>query len=383
MRRTVAQVVDGLPRLAGPVFVAILAVVGTIGAAGEQADRRSVDAVAVALLLAGPVALALLRKRPVVLAAVVMAVTVTYFVSGYPYGPVFLSVAISLFWVVGAGRRLAGWSIAGVGFASAVVLQAWVGRGPAWTVNHTAGVAGWLIVVLAVGEIGRFRSERLAEAERARDELGRRRASEERLQIAQELHDVLAHDISLISVQAGVGLHLMDEQPDKAREALVAIKQASKDALGELRSVLDLLRGTDQAAPRAPTAGLDQLDRLVANAAATGLDVRVETEGPATILPPEVDLAALRITQEALTNVTRHAGATRALVRFCYEPGQLVVEVDDDGRGASVDGAVTGGNGIVGMRERAVALGGRLEAGPGPSGGFRVTARLPIGASHP
>ena len=126
----------------------------------------------------------------------------------------------------------------------------------------------------------------------------------------------------------------MDEQPDKAREALVAIKQASKDALGELRSVLDLLRGTDQAAPRAPTAGLDQLDRLVANAAATGLDVRVETEGTATSLPPEVDLAALRITQEALTNVTRHAGAARALVRLCYEPDQLVVEVDDDGRGA-------------------------------------------------
>ncbi len=382
MRKTVAQVADGLPRLAGPAFVAFLQVVGTLGAAGEQPDRRSVDALSVVLLLAGPVALALLRRRPVALAATVMAVTVAYLVAGYPYGPVFVSVAISLYWVIGAGRRLAGWSIAGVGFASALVLQAWVGRGPAWTAVHTAGVAGWLIVVLVVGEIGRVRSERVAEAERARDEVARRRASEERLQIAQELHDVLAHNISLINVQAGVGLHLMDDQPDRAREALVAIKQASKDALGELRSVLDLLRGTDEAAPRAPTAGLDQLDRLVANAAATGLDVRVETEGAARELPPEVDLAALRITQEALTNVTRHAGASRALVRFSYHPDQLVVEVDDDGRGAPAgDVSVAGGNGIVGMRERAVALGGRLDAGPGPSGGFRVTARLPIGVS--
>ena len=378
-----AQVADGLPRLAGPAFVAFLQVVGTLGAAGEQRDRRSVDALAVVLLLAGPLALALLRRRPVVLAATVMAVTGAYLVAGYPYGPVFVSVAVSLYWVMGAGRRLAGWTIAGVGFASALVLQAWVGRGPAWTAVHAAGVAGWLVVVLVVGEIGRVRAERLAEAEHARVEFDRRRAGEERLQIAQELHDVLAHNISLISVQAGVGLHLMDEQPDKARDALVAIKQASKDALGELRSVLDLLRGTDEAAPRSPTAGLDQLDRLVANAAATGLDVRVETEGAARTLPPEVDLAALRITQEALTNVTRHAGASHALVRLSYEPDQLVVEVDDDGQGAPAgDAAATpGGNGIVGMRERAAALGGRLDAGPGPSGGFRVTARLPIGAS--
>ena len=255
---------------------------------------------------------------------------------------------------------------------------------------HFAAVAGWLVTVLVVGEIGRVRGERLAEVRKTRAEEERRRASEERLQIAQELHDVLAHNISLISVQAGVGLHLMDEQPDKAREALVAIKQASKDALGELRSVLDLLRGTDEAAPRQPTAGLDQLARVVANAAATGLDVQVETAGAARALPPEVDLAALRIAQEALTNVARHADAAHARVRLRYEPDQLVVEVEDDGRGAPAAGSNdTGrpawpertGKGITGMRERAVALGGELDAGPGSAGGFRVVARLPLAAT--
>ena len=258
---SVARWAEAVPRLAVPAIVAFFQVAGSLGAAQDQVDRKPVDLLAILLLLVGPAALALLRRRPVAMAATTVAATVAYFVAGYPYGPVFLSVAVSLYWLVGSGRRLAGWAIAGVGLASAVVLQAWVGRGLAWSALHTAGAAGWLVVILAVGEIGRARAERLAEAERARVELDRRRASEERLQIAQELHDVLAHNISLISVQAGVGLHLMDEQPDKAREALVAIKQASKDALGELRSVLDLLRGTDEAAPRSPTAGLDQLDR--------------------------------------------------------------------------------------------------------------------------
>jgi len=169
----------------------------------------------------------------------------------------------------------------------------------------------------------------------------------------------------------------MDDRPDQARDALVAIKQASRDALGELRSVLDLLRG-DEAAPRVPTAGLGQLERVVANAVAAGLDVQVQTEGPTRALPAEVDLAALRIAQEALTNVARHAHAAHARVRLRYEPDQLLVEVDDDGQGPAANGAAArAGNGISGMRERAASLGGELEAGPGPAGGFRVTARLP------
>jgi signal transduction histidine kinase len=214
----------------------------------------------------------------------------------------------------------------------------------------------------------------------------RRRAGEERLRIARELHDVLAHNISLINVQAGVALHLMEEQPEQARTALTAIKAASKDALGELRSVLDVLRHVDEGAPRAPTAGLADLDRLVSGATAAGIDVRVVTSGTPRPLPPSVDLAAFRIVQEALTNVTRHAGQATATVSLTYGEEGLTVSVEDDGRGVNGAGAGTGperprerggGNGIRGMKERASALGGDVEAGPRPGGGFRVTASLP------
>jgi signal transduction histidine kinase len=219
--------------------------------------------------------------------------------------------------------------------------------------------------------------ERARRAEQSREEEARRRVTEERLRIARELHDVLAHDISLINVQAGVALHLMDAQPEQARTALTAIKAASKDALGELRSVLDVLRQLDEGPPRAPTAGLDDLERLVAGAAAAGIDVRVVTEGTPRPLPPSVDLAAFRIVQEALTNVTRHAGQATATISLNYGEDDLTVQVDDDGRGPGVANGSGGGNGIPGMRERAAALGGRLDAGPRPGGGFRVTASLP------
>jgi signal transduction histidine kinase len=379
---TTAPVTKDWQRFTLPVVVGAVQLVGSFGAADGQPDRRAMDALAVLLLLAGPAALAFLRHRPVVMATAVMAVTDIYIVTGYPYGPVFLSLGFALYLVIGAGHRRAGWIIAAAGLASAVTLQALVGRGPAWSFWHTVGAAGWLLAMVVVADVARVKSEQLADARRARAEEARRRVSEERLRIAQELHDVLAHNISLINVQAGVGLHLMNEQPDRARDALVAIKQASKDALGELRSVLDLLRGEGEAAPRSPTAGLAELDRLVANAAAAGLDVEVRREGAPRPLPPEVDLAALRIAQEALTNVARHAHASRACVRICFEPDELVVEVDDNGRGPAGNGAGTatgGGNGITGMRERAAALGGRLDAGPGPAGGFRVAARLPLG----
>jgi signal transduction histidine kinase len=195
------------------------------------------------------------------------------------------------------------------------------------------------------------------------------------MRIARELHDVLAHNISLINVQAGVALHLMDEQPGQSRSALAAIKQASNDALGELRSVLDVLRQGDEAPPRAPASGLAQLDSLVAGAGATGLEVRTRVEGTPRPLPAGTDLAAFRIVQESLTNVTRHAGPATATVLVRYGD-DLTVQVDDDGRGPEAAGGP--GNGIRGMRERVAALGGELTTGPRPDGGFRVLARLPL-----
>jgi signal transduction histidine kinase len=251
------------------------------------------------------------------------------------------------------------------------------------------GLLAWFIVLATVAEVVRGRRDRRIEAARATEEEARRRAGEERLRIARELHDVLAHNISLINVQAGVALHLIEEKPEQARTALTAIKAASKEALGELRSVLEVLRHGDDAPPRAPTAGLDDLDRLVSGATAAGIDVRVITEGTPRPLPASVDLAAFRIVQEALTNVTRHAGQATATISLTYGDDRLTVQVEDDGRGASPSsnglgpsGLLSGGhrgsgNGIRGMKERAAALGGALEAGPKPGGGFRVTASLP------
>jgi signal transduction histidine kinase len=219
--------------------------------------------------------------------------------------------------------------------------------------------------------------QRRLAAERTRAEEDRRRAGEERARIARELHDVLAHNISLINVQAGVALHLMDEQPGQSRSALVAIKQASNDALKELRSVLDVLRQGEEQPPRASASGLAHLNSLVAGASTTGLEVRTRVEGTPRPLPAGVDLAAFRIVREALTNVTRHAGPASAIVLVGYGSEELTVQVDDDGRGPAGNGAGQG-NGIRGMRERAAALGGELAAGPRPGGGFRVRARLPL-----
>jgi signal transduction histidine kinase len=238
---------------------------------------------------------------------------------------------------------------------------------------HLALVAGWLVVVLAVSEVIRIRRDQTAERERAAHDERQRVLSEQRLELAQELHDVLAHNISLINVQASVALHLLDEQPERARPALANIKEASRGSLHELRAALDLLRQGDEA-PRSPAPRLDDLDTLVAGVRASGLDVRVERDRETPPLPPAVELAAYRIVQEALTNVTRHAHAHTATVRVAFDNG-VTVEVTDDGRG----GPVGLGNGIVGMRERATALGGSVEAGPLPGGGFRVTARLPVG----
>ncbi|HZA85035.1 MAG TPA: ATP-binding protein, partial [Actinomycetes bacterium] len=205
---------------------------------------------------------------------------------------------------------------------------------------------------------------------------------------------VVSHTIGVISVQAGVAAHLLRRRPDKAAESLDAIRQASDEALGELHAMLGVLRdGDDGRPPLAPAPGLDQLDALVAQAGGAGVAVRVSVRGAPRRLPAAVDLAAYRVVQESLTNVVRHAGPAAATVRVAYRPDQVVVEVTDDGKGmesAVADdqhlptGRVAGrsdpqvrGSGIAGMRERVAAVGGELDAGPRPGGGFQVTARLP------
>jgi signal transduction histidine kinase len=182
----------------------------------------------------------------------------------------------------------------------------------------------------------------------------------------------------MINVQSGVALHLLDEQPEQARTALSAINEASADALREVRSALSVLRGSREQPPRSPTAGLDGIDGLVARTNGTGLGVSLVIRGDRRPLPASVDLAAFRIVQESLTNVVRHADAATARVELTYGSAELTVQIEDDGQGNETSNA--GGSGIVGMRERAAALGGELEAGPVAGRGFRVRARLPLGS---
>jgi signal transduction histidine kinase len=354
--------------------VGLFQVVGTFGASHDAPERKAIDAIALVLVLLGPAALAVRDRWPLVSVAVAITAATLYIGLGYPYGPIFLSVAVGLFSAVQAGHRRPTWLLAAAGFAAYLVATAVDPKpGPRPVIVHLALVAGWLVVVLAVSELVRIRRERAAELVRAEEDEERRRVGEQRLRMAQELHDVLAHNISLINVQAGVALHLIDEQPEQARTALANIKEASRDALHELRTALDVLRHGD--APRAPAPRLADLDSLVAGVRVGGLDVRVERSGEAVPLPSAVELAAYRIVQEALTNVTRHARAQAVTVRLGYGDG-LTVEVVDDG----VGGAPGPGNGIAGMRERAAALGGTVEAGSRPGGGFAVVAHLPGGA---
>jgi signal transduction histidine kinase len=375
--------------------IGLFQVVGSFGAADNQPDRRAIDLLAVVLVLVGPVALAGRDRWPLGAVAATIGSAVVYVGLGYPYGPIFVGVVVALFAAVQAGHRRATWALAAAGFVGFVVAHLLDPRaegGP--EVVHLVLVAGWLVVVLAVSEVVRVQRQRAADLERAAHEERQRRIGEQRLRLAQELHDVLAHNISLINVQASVALHLMDEEPEQARPALATIKEASREALHELRTALDLLRrgdgagegrgggggdggGGGQAAPRAPEPRLSDLDALVAGVRAGGLDVRVEGGSPPSPLPAAVELAAYRIVQEALTNVTRHARARSATVRLTYGDG-VTVEVLDDGVGGPTDaGNIDQGNGILGMRERAAALGGSVEVGPRPGGGFRVAAHLP------
>jgi signal transduction histidine kinase len=222
--------------------------------------------------------------------------------------------------------------------------------------------------------------QRAEEAERTRDEAAQRRAMQERLRIARELHDSLTHSISVICVQAGVAAHLARKRGEEVPPALLAIQEASTDAARELRTTLSVLRSEED-----EFSGLGHLDGLVARARAAGLPVTVTVTGAERTLPPDVDQAAYRIVQEALTNVSRHAGLASTSVRLHYTPETLSVQVDNDGLSSStgtdaVLRPASHGLGLIGMRERVTALGGRLHAGPQDGGGFQVRAQLPARA---
>jgi signal transduction histidine kinase len=324
------------------------------------------------LLAIGGAALLARRRYPAAVLAIAMATALGAEAAGQPI-PWFVVVAAFVTAVLFRRRAAAIVSLI-TGYLASVWPPWLIGSpGHASAVFALALLAG-LITLLSVAEVIRARNQRAVAIATRRQEQERRTASEERLAMARDLHDVVAHNISVINVQANTALHLMDRRPEVAREALTAIHEVSRQALGELRSVLGVLRADEAAVPLVPTPGLGRLAELAAQARTAGITVRLVEQGAPRPVPAGVDAAAYRIVQESLTNAVRHSGGGAATVRLRYDADALTIEVDDDGVTADPAGH---GNGVAGMAERARALGGTLDAGPRPGGGFRVLARLP------
>jgi signal transduction histidine kinase len=328
------------------------------------------------VVLAG-VILVLRRRRPVLTLLVTTAATAVFSLLGYVNGSVLVAPVLALYAVASRvpPRRAIAWS---AGTLAVLTLVS--------TVNNPLGHFGGGVVLLPAlvaaahfAGVAAYNRRALLAAirERARDE-ARRQVDAERLRIARELHDVVAHTMATINVQATAAVHVMADQPETAAEAMRAVKAASKEGLRELRAVLDVLRRVD--APDgdgvAPAPGLDQLEGLVDRARQAGLAVTLTVSGRDQPLPTEVDLAAYRIVQESLTNIIRHAGPATAAVAVAVQSGAVHVEVTDTGAGPADGGSP--GFGLLGMRERAASVGGTVEAGRGEHGGFRVTATLPV-----
>jgi signal transduction histidine kinase len=371
------------PWVVDSVVAAVAATAGTLELHAAWGDL-DVSGVAYVVLLAHTLPIAVRRRFPMTVLGV-CAVTGALFpqagVPPYVPGPLILlpiytvasryEPASSLMGLAAAELALLGVDL---DVASRVLWGVILGAG--WFLGHYVRTRRLYAAAL---------ERRAAELERAREELARRAVNEERLRIARELHDVVAHAMSLIAVQSGVGAHVIDTRPDEARKALAAIENASRSALEEMRRLLGVLRedGDGRSAELAPAPGLASIDQLVAQTQEAGVLVKLSREGAGSPLPAGLDLAAFRIVQEALTNVVKHARASHASVRIRSTDRDVCIEVTDDGMGrapATADGGAAG-HGIVGMRERAALYGGTVEAGPLPDGGFAVVARLPLGPS--
>ncbi|MGA8116972.1 MAG: sensor histidine kinase [Actinocatenispora sp.] len=360
---------DGL--LAGVLL--LLGLVATRYAALRQPDTTALDALGYGLIVAASLPLVGRRRWPMATLAVVAAALTAYLVRGYPYGPIMIALLIAVYTVAATLPTRTAAVLSGIALI-AVAVHAFVGPNQLGLTGLVPATA-WVVVPFALGVTVRLSREATA---RARADAARRIANDERLRIAQEVHDVVGHGLSAITMQAEIALHLLHRKPEQAEAALTAIAHTSRQGLDELRATLTVLRLGDD---RSPMPGLAQLPALRERLAHAGLPVTLTVEGapdaelPDAELPGAVDLAAYRIVQEALTNVLRHAGSTSAEVRIVHRPGRMDIEVTDAGLGGE---PTPGGSGIAGMRERATALGGTLEAGPRPGGGFRVHAVLPV-----
>ncbi|MFE0538625.1 sensor histidine kinase [Streptomyces nigra] len=357
------------------------------GEDGVTWGLRTPDALSLLLMTLGAAALVLRRRAPITVLAVTGGLSLVEFATGDPRAPVAMAAVVALYTVASTTDRSTTWRI---GLLTVTVLtgSATLAGPLPWYSQENLAIFAWTGIGATAGDAVRSRRavvtairERAERAERTREEEARRRVAEERLRIARDLHDVVAHHIALVNVQAGVAAHVMDKRPDQAKEALAHVREASRSALDELRATVGLLRQSgDPEAPTEPAPGLDRLDDLAGTFRNAGLQVDVARADQDTTLPAAVDLAAYRVIQEALTNVQKHAGSgARAEVSVVRVGPNIEVTVLDDGSGQD-DGTAGGGHGLLGMRERVSALRGTLTTGPRYGGGFRVHAILPVGA---
>ncbi|MYW04251.1 sensor histidine kinase [Streptomyces sp. SID3343] len=329
------------------------------------------------------------RRWPLWVLVATVASQVFFLAAGGPDGPILMPTMVALYTLAARGQiRRSVWLASGVAITHTVMR---IGLTPESILSPEKFLAGiWMYLPVAIGEAVRAKraywtevQARLARAEHEREDEARRRVTAERMRIARELHDVVAHSIAMINIQAGVAAHVIDKDVPQAKEALIHIKVASRDALSELRTTLGVLRQDgDSDVPTEPTPGVDGVEALVASYRNAGLPVSLEESGETRTPPAPVGLALYRIVQESLTNAMKHGGdGASAIVRVVYGERSVEVDVVDDGRGTPVprqgraaDGT---GHGLLGMRERAAAVGGSLAVGPGPTGGFSVHAVLP------
>jgi signal transduction histidine kinase len=403
-----------LPTLAQDVllalFVTVLQVQGVAGTAASEAAAAAeagasrpltdLGSLGYVLLIVSGVALAVRRRWPVPVFLTAALASLVYYTLDFPDGPGWLGLFVALYTLTAHGDGRRSLMIAGVGIT--ILATAWLGA--AADIEPRAAI-GWVffrigasVMSAALGESARSRrfiaaeaQERAERAERTREEEARTRVDAERLRIAREVHDTVAHAIAIINVQAGVMAHVLDKRPEQVRETLVAIEQTSSQALREMRTILGVLRDANDG--RVPHPGLGQIDQLVAKARDAGLDIKLEGMSPLAALPSAVGSTVYRILQESITNVIRHVGPTRVTATMDYGTDLLELRVTDEGRqDAPTDddqhpraerpttsgSSITAGRGILGMRERCELLGGELDARPIPGGGFEVKARLPL-----
>lgn len=356
---------------------------------GVGGDVVHLGPLALVLLVAGVVVLPWRWRWPRGVLVVTLLTTIGFALVVSPRGPFVaaLTMAMANAWL--RGHRWWVSAVAGVSVAVLPTVDVVLGRSSVLDLGAGLLSIAWATVTIVVAELVRVRLERVAERRRQRVDAERRRATDERVRIARELHDSVAHSMSLINLQAGVALHLGDTLPDQTRDALAHIRDSSREALVELRTILGVLRSADGASgdggsDRAPTAGLDRVPDLVERARAAGVDVGLVIDGDGSAVHGVTDRNAFRIVQESVTNVMKHAPGNRAEITVSIGTDVVDLVVEDHpaqahGSGARSTGELGAtGNGIIGMRERATAVDGTLSVGPTRDGGWRVAARLPV-----